>query len=194
MTSVPEGLRNQVTQNNSSLNSLDDELYSFEFDPVVFTHAWQLLGNSPTRYGNDLSPYLVSTHDFFSHRDRNGLLALTFGTPDFKRRISEDLGASIASLFMVNSFGLKWNTIAQIPENHNLSKTRPDFEGFNETGERYLYEAKGRSNINNVISAIDILDTFPVLKKKEEKAFGEFMSKHKCLEEYDRIGRVMNAE
>ncbi len=27
-----------------------------------------------------------------------------------------------------------------------------------------------------------ILDTFPVLKKKEEKAFGEFMSKRKCLE------------
>ena len=39
-----------------------------------------------------------------------------------------------------------------------------------------------------------ILDTFPVLKKKEEKAFGEFMSKRKCLEEYDRIGKIMNAE
>ena len=32
-----------------------------------------------------------------------------------------------------------------------------------------------------------ILDTFPVLKKKEKKAFGEFMSKRKCLEEYDRL-------
>jgi hypothetical protein len=32
-----------------------------------------------------------------------------------------------------------------------------------------------------------ILDTFPVLKKKEMKAFGEFMSKRKCLEEYDRL-------
>ena len=39
-----------------------------------------------------------------------------------------------------------------------------------------------------------ILDTFPVLKKKEEKAFGEFMSKRKCLEEYDRIGQIMDAE
>ena len=39
-----------------------------------------------------------------------------------------------------------------------------------------------------------ILDTFPVLKKKEEKAFGEFMSKRKCLEEYDRIKIIMNAE
>lgn len=37
-----------------------------------------------------------------------------------------------------------------------------------------------------------ILDTFPVLKKKEKKAFGEFMSKRKCLEEYERIGKVLN--
>ena len=37
-----------------------------------------------------------------------------------------------------------------------------------------------------------ILDTFPVLKKKEGKAFGEFMSKRKCLEEYDRIKKVLN--
>jgi hypothetical protein len=36
-----------------------------------------------------------------------------------------------------------------------------------------------------------ILDTFPVLKKKEEKAFGEFMSKRKCLEEYDRISLIL---
>jgi len=35
-----------------------------------------------------------------------------------------------------------------------------------------------------------ILDTFPVLKKKEKSAFGEFMSKRKCLEEYDRIGKL----
>ena len=37
-----------------------------------------------------------------------------------------------------------------------------------------------------------ILDTFPVLKKKEKKAFGEFMSKRKCLEEYVRIKKVLN--
>ncbi len=36
-----------------------------------------------------------------------------------------------------------------------------------------------------------ILDTFPVLKKKEEKAFGEFMSKRKCLEEYDRLALIL---
>jgi len=36
-----------------------------------------------------------------------------------------------------------------------------------------------------------ILNTFPVLKRKEEKAFGEFISKRKCLEEYDRLMLVM---
>ncbi|HOD27575.1 MAG TPA: hypothetical protein PKH03_00055 [Syntrophales bacterium] len=36
-----------------------------------------------------------------------------------------------------------------------------------------------------------ILGTFPVLKRKEEQAFGEFMSKRKCLEEYDRIGHSL---
>jgi len=37
----------------------------------------------------------------------------------------------------------------------------------------------------------DILDTFPVLRRKEEQAFGEFMSKRKCLEEYDRLAQVL---
>jgi len=36
-----------------------------------------------------------------------------------------------------------------------------------------------------------ILDTFPVLKRKEEQAFGEFMSKRKCLEEYDRVATIL---
>jgi hypothetical protein len=38
-----------------------------------------------------------------------------------------------------------------------------------------------------------ILDTFPVLKKKEKKAFGEFMSKRKCLEEYDRLTPIVES-
>ncbi|MCF8075208.1 MAG: hypothetical protein K9K87_03445 [Desulfotignum sp.] len=36
-----------------------------------------------------------------------------------------------------------------------------------------------------------ILDTFPVLRKKEVKAFGEFMSRRKCLEEYDRLTPIV---
>jgi hypothetical protein len=41
---------------------------------------------------------------------------------------------------------------------------------------------------------VHIPNTFPVLKKKEKKAFGEFMSKRKCFEEYDRIGKVLANE
>jgi len=37
----------------------------------------------------------------------------------------------------------------------------------------------------------NILGKFPVLERKEQKAFGEFMSKRKCLEEYDRIGAIL---
>jgi hypothetical protein len=37
-----------------------------------------------------------------------------------------------------------------------------------------------------------ILDTFPVLRRKEEQAFGEFMSKRKCLEEFDRIALILD--
>ena len=37
-----------------------------------------------------------------------------------------------------------------------------------------------------------IFGTFPVLEKKERKAFGEFISKRKCLEEYDRIAGVLS--
>ena len=36
-----------------------------------------------------------------------------------------------------------------------------------------------------------ILGTFPVLERKEQKAFGEFMSKRKCLEEYDRLTPII---
>jgi len=36
-----------------------------------------------------------------------------------------------------------------------------------------------------------ILDTFPVLERKEMKAFGEFMSKRKCLEEHDRLASIV---
>jgi hypothetical protein len=39
-----------------------------------------------------------------------------------------------------------------------------------------------------------ILDAFPVLKRKEEQPFGDYMSKRKCLEEYDRIGTILNDE
>ena len=39
-----------------------------------------------------------------------------------------------------------------------------------------------------------ILDTFPVLKRKEEAAFGEFRSRRKCLEEYDRLLPILKGD
>jgi hypothetical protein len=39
-----------------------------------------------------------------------------------------------------------------------------------------------------------ILDAFPVLRRKEEAAFGELMSRRKCIEEYVRIGKVLDAK
>ena len=39
-----------------------------------------------------------------------------------------------------------------------------------------------------------ILGTFPVLERKEKAAFGEFMSKRKCLEEYDRLTLVLRGD
>jgi len=39
-----------------------------------------------------------------------------------------------------------------------------------------------------------ILDTFPVLKRKEEEAFGEFRTKRVCLEEYDRFAAIIGEE
>ena len=40
----------------------------------------------------------------------------------------------------------------------------------------------------------NILDPFPVLKRKEARTFGEYISKRKCLEEYDKIRTILNDE
>ena len=39
-----------------------------------------------------------------------------------------------------------------------------------------------------------ILDTFPVFRRKEEEAFGEFRTKRMCLEEYDRFTAIIKEE
>lgn len=39
-----------------------------------------------------------------------------------------------------------------------------------------------------------ILDTFPVLRRKEEQMFGEYRTKRMCLEEYDRFARIIDKE
>jgi len=86
--SVDAALKNQVITADCSLTGLDADLFVLQFNPFVFTHAWQLLGKSSTRFGNDLSPYLACTHDFFTRSAQTGLLSLQFGTSDFKKRIA----------------------------------------------------------------------------------------------------------
>jgi hypothetical protein len=61
-----------------------------------------------------------------------------------------------------------------------------------DTGERAQLRAEIDAHVAHLYGLCHdefayILDTFPVLKRKEEQAFGEFISKRKCLEEFDRI-------
>lgn len=153
--SIPASLRAVIKSANTNLSHSDDDIYLYTFNPLEFTHAWLLLGSYPSRYGSDLSPYLANTKDFFKRAPASPFLNLDFGSEDFKRKLSEDLGASLASLLMVESFHIEWQTIAQIPKNRTLSKNTPDFEGFTFEGDRYIYEAKGRTNPKSVIPAIE---------------------------------------
>lgn len=124
------------------------------FSPAVFTPAYQLLGASSQRFGDDLFQYLAGVRAFFERADIAGGIDLTnSGNADFKRRVSEDLGVAYAALFMVNVFGVTWDTITQIPANIALSKNRPDFLGFADQ-ERFLFEAKGTTVLKKVESSM----------------------------------------
>lgn len=80
-----------------------------------------------------------------------------------------------------------------------LEKVNDRLPGRRDTGDRAQLRAEIDAYVAHLygLSREDfayILDTFPVLKNKEMKAFGEFMSRCKCPEEYDRIGRVLANE
>lgn len=132
--------------------------FFLSFSPPVFAHAYALLGNSPQRFGSDLSLYLSTVRSFFERSPsavtNHVSLAGLNTTSDSKKRLAEDLGVALSALFMVESFGVTWDTIAQIPQNNKLSKKRPDFEGFDSSGGRHLFEAKGTTNLGGVESAL----------------------------------------
>jgi len=142
----------QMYINNNQLQEIEKNIYIFEFDPIVFTHALMLLGQNKNRFGFDLSLYLNTVIYLFnnSFTALNGLIIINNGSTDFKRRISEDLGVGISSLFMVKSLCVRWETIAQIPQNKKLSKNTPDFLGFNSNNERFIYESKGTTQPQNI--------------------------------------------
>jgi hypothetical protein len=75
------------------------------------------------------------------------------GSPDFKRRFSEDLGATLASLLITHAFQVQWHTIAQIPMNQGLTSESPDFVGFTNTNVKKVYEAKGTTQPDAIDAA-----------------------------------------
>lgn len=137
--------------------SSPDGCHEMEFDQIVFVHAYALLGSSPQRFGADLQLYLSTVNTFFNWQGSTGNRHVTLAgvsATDAKRRLSEDLGAALSSLFMVIAFGVAWETIAQIPMNSKLSKKRPDFEGFDSSDKRFLFEAKGTTSLSGVEGAL----------------------------------------
>ncbi|BDI16819.1 hypothetical protein ANSO36C_26210 [Nostoc cf. commune SO-36] len=146
----------QIYSTNSQLQEVEQNICVFEFDAITFAHALMLLGQNGNRFGYDLSLYLSTVVYFFNNSTTsvNGLIIVDQGSSDFKKRISEDLGVAISSLFMAQSFQIKWETITQIPQNKKLSKKTPDFLGFNLNDERYIYESKGTTQPQNIESAM----------------------------------------
>ena len=143
----------------SSLQQVDqspDGAFALTLGATTFVHAYALLGRSPARFNRDLSIYLAGVNAVFDRgHGKSGYIELgAGGTTDWKRRVAEDLGVSLAALFMVASFGLTWETIAQIPAATTLKKKRPDFEGFNGSGSRYIFEAKGTTSLGSVEKAL----------------------------------------
>ena len=127
------------------------------FPPDIFIQAYVLLGDSPQRFGADLAFYLATVNTFFAKSPtvQTGFVSLVgISQTDTKKRLSEDLGVALSSLFMVEAFGIPWDTIAQIPLNSKLSKKRPDFECFDAAGNRYLFEAKGTTALASVDGAL----------------------------------------
>jgi len=151
---VPGAIQAQIVASNTGLAELEPGLQRYQFEAITFLHAWQLMGTSPQRFGNDISQYLIGAYNFSLWAPKTEFVQLDFGGSDFKRRVSEDMGASIACLFMVDSFGLDWMTITHIPANQNLDKLRPDFEGF-VGADRYVFEAKGLTSLGNLTTTMD---------------------------------------
>lgn len=135
----------------------DAGAYELTFDSSTFVHAYGLLGQNVQRFGSDLRLYLATVVAFFESGVSSNALRVSLtdiNVADAKRRLSEDLGVALSSLFMVEAFQLRWETIAQIPQNSKLSKKRPDFEGFTASDERYLFEAKGTTQLGSVEGAM----------------------------------------
>lgn len=152
--SVASTVISQVLAANPAIRQVDDDVYLYEYAPMVLSNALLLLGQNPVRFGYDISHYLASAALFYSRQNAPQRVAIDFGPSDFKKRMAEDIAIAQSSIFMTASFGVQWQTIAQIPENRKLSRMRPDFEGFDASGNRSLFEVKGTTVTRNAEPAI----------------------------------------
>jgi len=118
---IPESVIQNIN-NNKKFKSLSENIYIFEYDDVVFTHALMLLGRNSNRFGYDLQDYLNNVIFRLGKTPNNPHITIDFGSSDFKRRASEDFGVGLSSLFMVELFNLRWENISHIPRNKNISK------------------------------------------------------------------------
>jgi hypothetical protein len=115
-----------------------------------------------------------------------------FWYPDSGRRINSygprherDIRQKI--LEGAKNLSKKWDSLCGI---HDRTPDRRD------TGDRAQLRAEIDAYVAHLygLSREDfayILETFTVLRRNEEKAFGEYMSKRKCLEEFDRLATIL---
>lgn len=136
-------------------SQLPDSFRFLPVNPADFTHAYLLLGKSPRRFlTEDLSLYLSTIRTFFERVDASGGIAIPVNAnSDARRRIGEDLAVGMATYFMVEVFGLAWETTAQIPQNSQLKTKRPDFLGFS-AARPYIFESKGTTALAQIEKAL----------------------------------------
>lgn len=141
--------------NLARIQEVPEDVRYLTINPAAFTHAYLLLGQSPLRFTTHLNYYLAGVNCFFDSTSATGCLEIPpEANTDIRRRLSEDLGVGLAAQFMVDVFGLGWDTITQIPNNAALSKKRPDFIGFTSDGQRYIFEAKGTTQFSGIEKAM----------------------------------------
>lgn len=152
---IKEPIYSEIVSAVRTMESVEHDVFVFEFCPLEFTHAQNLLSQHPETYGQDLSFYLPNVATHFNQTEQNREISLGFGGDDFKRRMAEDMGVGMAALFMHKAFGVSWKTILQIPSNNKLVAKRPDFQGNNDRNEIFLFEAKGTTCPKNVAKQIN---------------------------------------
>jgi hypothetical protein len=123
---IPEKLMSEIITNNPNLRKTDEHQYVFDFELLDFQHALIELTPFPPDEAH-IKLYLQFTHVIL--KDLNSLSEYSekFCLADHKRMTMEPLGVSFSSLFMVKSFGIKWQHIAHLPQEFYISVLRQFF-------------------------------------------------------------------